>query len=166
MADKNSKGSLQVNNSFIEGRRIITDGTCSDYEGERCTAEKSFMPWRRRAKVKFRPPRKMGFWSKLLHRIKHFFHILWHFKIRRDVKPLQKTPVLKVTEEDIQKLSRKHGAEPGHPDEPGIEQSTPMNMVRNKKTGVVVVVPGHANTIKNYCGDKAKDYEVVESHIK
>jgi len=104
----------------------------------------------------------MKFWKKIWHKIKQFFHILWFRKIRKLEKPLKKISVNKITDDDIRKLSRNKSGIPGHDN----HQDTPMNMVRNKKNGVVVVIPGGVDSLQNYCKKNTDNYEVVESAIK
>lgn len=104
----------------------------------------------------------MIFWKKIWHKIKQFFHILWFRKIRKLDKPLKRISINKITDNDILKLSRNKSGVPGYDN----HQEIPMNMVRNKKNGVVVVIPGGADSLQNYCRENVDNYEVVESHIK
>jgi len=45
-------------------------------------------------------------------------------------------------------------------------EATAMNVVRHKKSGVVVVVPGSAKTLEAYDEAHKGDIELVESEIK
>jgi hypothetical protein len=94
---------------------------------------------------------------------------LWHFikriisnilKLFRKKEELSDNTVSKVTDNKLQQMSRLVSSGVSE------DQKIPVNMVRNKKTGVVVVFPGSADKLKSFYGDKADNYEVVESKIK
>jgi hypothetical protein len=78
--------------------------------------------------------------------------LLWDLKIKR-IHKLERIDLEDIRSRHVDKLSHPMGL-------------TPMNMVRNKKSGVVVVVPGKAHQVRELYGEKAKDFELVESRIK
>jgi len=102
---------------------------------------------------------KIVWYKKIWFSIRNIFRRCLAFFRRKKEQPFSETTVSKVTDNKLQQISRlvlssKSG------------NMIPVNMVRNKKTGVVVVFPCNADTLRSVYGDKADDYEVVESKIK
>jgi hypothetical protein len=103
---------------------------------------------------------KRAWYKRLWNFIKRIiFNILGFFR-KRKKEELSKNTVSKVTDNQLEKMSRLVSSGVSE------DQKIPVNMVRNKKTGVVVVFPGSADKLKSFYGDKADNYEIVESKIK
>lgn len=92
--------------------------------------------------------RKFGFFQTIIHKARRLKQ--W-WKVRQHHKGIKKVPVSKITEDDLSKMSRANEG-----------SGKRMNMIRDPKTGSVVVAPLSAKQLK----EQYPNHEVVESRIR
>lgn len=109
---------------------------------------------------------KAVWYKKILGFIKSAISNIWNYFFGRKQPILPENAVPRVTDNAVPRVTDAKLAQISRLLDSRSGEKIPVNMVRNKKSGVVVVFPGSADKLRSFYGDKADDYEVVESQIK